>query len=933
MEERTNIKINPILFDPKSPSTLLITGVEGEATAQDDTNKKEEGHKSNKFQTFWVEDGVGCNSEETSALMLLLQQRDEANALNPKEYSSHMLSKQYRKIMLDCIEQCDERLAEQEAHSEAFKEQQEQEEEVEQRMLSAEQMELLKLTHTVAYLCEIYLLDASEVGSNSYYPSSSNSISRSSISTSGIVTADTVRYLRYCHTYSLDEYIAQQTPESELLQKEEGEQLDVINTMLNSPQPEYYCYNNNSNNNNNALSSTTTSSTTITSNIPPYWELLRKLILRGQFDTAWAVLSRHSACRRSAGNIYEQSKVAPVPTIVKEDNEAFGIIQALLLSAPLPGGRNDDNDDGLEQLLDTIHNKLDGMDLEESTEDETNLLPGIPRNAYKQWNRSSPSLDGKENNEFQVQAAMHVYKLWKIHVEQVMTMNLSVVNLLRRIPMIQTCVFDIILHTKQSFTHNDTWAERLLAELLFVQPDINKENIHIRARDWIKICTGMEVDNDQNTIEETLVQIMMEDAGSVIKALKLYGGSSGAALPTTMTALLCSLLVETGRIELSQQTFDIETELITAAASSILSSFSMQNQHDVGMALCTQFLKPHVIPENPIVTAYLAEVLSHHFPEADAEVIGLLEHCRDAVSRGSRRIFDACDSLVFSRGLQHEKRGDFPKAVTMIMRGLEFASHFGSEMIENDQDPQNQHFASSYTRTICFRRLTSICANLATRILELTSACLFSANEEDSFCLTELLKESVHMKDIISSDDISRLVSFDPSICLFQYVVDVGWNFVHGDYHLAAMGIINCLKEQRDVDGSVIILANERLFGYLLSIAYKILTTEDETPLSKALASFDVQGMRVLFCRMTQYSSHEDDTGNTTTTDVRMSRLHEDITEESMRLALGKGLMRAFIVQNKKNAEKSRKGLNQELDDSHAWKTPQGMDQLLGPSL
>jgi hypothetical protein len=64
-----------------------------------------------------------------------------------------------------------------------------------------------------------------------------------------------------------------------------------------------------------------------------------------------------------------------------------------------------------------------------------------------------------------------------------------------------------------------------------------------------------------------------------------------------------------------------------------------------------------------------------------------------------------------------------------------------------------------------------------------------------------------------------------------------------------------------------------------------------------------------------------------------MSKLHEDISEESMRLALGKGLMRAFIVQNQKNAEKTRKGSNQEKDVRHAWKTTQGMDQLLGPSL
>lgn len=878
--------ISPIIFDPKSPSTLIFTGAKGESKFQP--------------QTFLADDGVGCNSEETSALMLLLQQRDEANALSPlKEHSPcQRLSKQYRNIMLDCIEQCELRLSQADQHQND-----------EATLLSTEQMELLKLTHTIAYLCEIYLLDASD-SYNVLEQSEFNASSSSSTTTSGIVTADTIRYLRYCHTDPLNEYIAQRIPDTEWKEGDGEEHLDLINTMLNSQQPEYYCHNGSSTH----------------SNTLPYWELLRKLILRGLFDTAWAVLSRHSACRRSFDHIYGQSKVSTVPSIVREDQEAFEIIQAMLLSAPLPGGRCDDDDSGLELLLES-NLMSDGM-IGVWEEDETaTLLPGIPRNAYKQWNVNT-FMSGEED-EFQVQAAMHVYKLWKLHVEQVMTTNLSVVNLLRRIPMIQTCVFDIILHTKRSFTDDDTWAERLLAELLFVQPDINKENVHVRARDWMKICAGMDVEQDTKTIEEILVQIMMEDAGSVIKGLKLYGGSSGAALPTTMTALLCSLLVETGRIELSQQTFDIETESITAAASSILSSFSIQNQHGVGITLCTQFLKPHVVPENPIVTAYLAEVLSRHSPETDAEVIGLLEQCRDAVIRGSQRILDACDSLAFSRALQYETRGDFAKAVGLILRGLEFASSFGSDMLHGVPDPQDHHNPTIYTRTMCFRRLTVICASLASRILELMSSCLFSANENDTLSLTESLKESKHIMSIISSDDstISRLVSFDPSICLFQYVVDIGWNLVHGDNHLAALGLIHCLKERRDVNGSVIILANARLYGYLLSVAYKILTEEDEGPLSKASASFDVQGMRVLFCRMTQYSSQEDE-GN-----VKTSKLHEDITEESMRLALGKGLMRAFIVQNRIMAEKKQHELHQEMDVRHAWNTCDGMDQLLGPSL
>jgi hypothetical protein len=313
-------------------------------------------------------------------------------------------------------------------------------------------------------------------------------------------------------------------------------------------------------------------------------------------------------------------------------------------------------------------------------------------------------------------------------------------------------------------------------------------------------------------------------------------------------------------------------------------------------------------------------------------VIGLLEQCRDAVIRGSQRILDACDSLAFSRALQYETRGDFAKAVGLILRGLEFASSFGSEMLQDVPDPQDHHYPSIYTRTMCFRRLTVICASLASRILELMSSCLFSANENDTLSLTESLKESKHIMSIISSDDntVSRLVSFDPSICLFQYVVDIGWNLVHGDNHHAALGIIHCLKERRDVDGSVIILANARLYGYLLSAAYKILTVEDEEgPLSKASASFDVQGMRVLFCRMTQYSSQEEEDGD----HVKRSKLHEDITEDSMRLALGKGLMRAFIVQNRRMTEKKQHELHQEMDVCHAWNTCEGMDQLLGPSL
>lgn len=913
--------VTPIAFDPKSPSALILA-----ANSSSD---------SSQFQlhSFLAEDGVGCNNEETSALMLLLQRREESWNLPGGEArtgtagitTSTYISQTYRDVVLNCIEQCDLNLLQkQDLQSQSQQQQlrnasdgEENEEELE--FLSAQQMELLKLTHTVAYLCEVYLLRPDD-----------------DCSTSGIVTAATVRYLRYCHTYPLDQYIAQRMVLSKDHHPNQPQNdLDIMNDMLNSNQPEYYFGPDQS-------SSISATASTTTTDISPYWQLFRKLILRGQFDMAWAVLSRHSACRRSFDPTLSSSTSNPISQIQREDREAFAILQALLLSAPLPGGRSDDEDDGLGELASRKNNYEDRISMDhdqgEANDDTMTLIPGIPRQAYKLWNA---------NDDFQVQAAMHVYKNWRFHVEQVMKTNAPLTKLLRRIPILESCLFDIILRTKQSFIEDDSWAERLMAELMFVQPEIPKENVHIRASDWIKICSAADtnMEDEKDSIEEILVQIMKGDAGSVIKALKLYGGSSGAALPTTMTALLCSLLVETGRIELSQQTFDIETELIVSAASSILASFSMQNQEGVGVALCTQFLRPHAIPENPIVTAYLAEILSRHFPETDADVISLLQQCIDAVTRGSREILDACDSLVFSRSLHYEQRGELRKAVEMIVRGLEFSCSFGSEI----QDMAvKQNYTNFYSYTTCFRRLTIICANLTARVLEQMSHCLFGSDgnsEDESNILNDALKESKGIIEIISSEDVSSLVSFAPSVSLLNYVVDFGWHFFHGDYNLAAASIVDCLKERKDIDGSVIILASREFYGYFLSFAYKILSMEESSSvLSNPSASFDIQGMRVLYCRMTEFCTQDEEylgqshtksvNGSTSSVNKKKNQLQCEISVESLRLALAKGLMRAFIVQNHQLADTQRAMTSsEEPQSSKIWTTNEGMGIFLGPSL
>jgi hypothetical protein len=76
------------------------------------------------------------------------------------------------------------------------------------------------------------------------------------------------------------------------------------------------------------------------------------------------------------------------------------------------------------------------------------------------------------------------------------------------------------------------------------------------------------------------LSIMNGSAGQVVETMfSLCGGSSGAALPATMTSLLCNLLVDAGHI------------------LSLLSSFSVQEQCDVGVRTAVRLLLPHAPPK------------------------------------------------------------------------------------------------------------------------------------------------------------------------------------------------------------------------------------------------------------------------------------------------------------------------------------------------
>ena len=112
---------------------------------------------------------------------------------------------------------------------------------------------LLKMTHTVTHLSEVYLLSESL---SSYYEDGIDMVEEDPTrNTAGMVTADTVRYLRWNHMEDVVDLV-----ERGMLP--EGMDVDAL---LRLDQPEYYG-----------------STTDTNGGITPYWFLFRKLVLRGR---------------------------------------------------------------------------------------------------------------------------------------------------------------------------------------------------------------------------------------------------------------------------------------------------------------------------------------------------------------------------------------------------------------------------------------------------------------------------------------------------------------------------------------------------------------------------------------------------------------------------------------------------------------------------
>jgi len=293
----------------------------------------------------------------------------------------------------------------------------------------------------------------------------------------GYVTADTVRFLR-CHLVEVEESFFD--PE-------------LFTEMINSEYPEQF-------------------------QDHMFWRYLEKLVLRGRLERAWEFVKWHSLYRAvvetdetpgdQGMDAYQQREIA----------NAFRSLQVLLLRAPLPGGRKE----GFDHALDHEDMYDDGIEDNMEYDDDFDVMASD----FKLWevtDESSRIIAGADVPLlFSSDEAMRNFQKWKEQVSRERRTS----RLIRKIPE-----FDNIFAILQGEFTNiifDSWSEQLCSELLYKTPNLRPRNISSRA------SALMQKFASKTVTDEAILAIMDGEAGKAIDEMFINGGSSGAALPSTL---------------------------------------------------------------------------------------------------------------------------------------------------------------------------------------------------------------------------------------------------------------------------------------------------------------------------------------------------------------------------------------------------------------
>lgn len=379
------------------------------------------------------------------------------------------------------------------------------------------------------------------------------------------------------------------------------------------------------------------------------------------------------------------------------------------------------------------------------------------------------------------------------------------------------------------------------------------------------------------------------------------------------TSLLCNLLADAGCISFekdSSSSFNTQTELLLIAAESILSSFAVQEESNIGVRSVVRLLLPHAPPKRikpdasndddgestpdeifyePRISSMISEAISHHLPQSDAEARDLLKLCEEAIRLGSVRIAEACESMAFSRAVYHGSKADLGRQVHWLLRGMEVQSCW---------------LPSEYSRTVGFashRHFDALCENAAKSLISTLALNASLGDDEggDADALSVSMRVAANVVDAVLQDNaMASVLKGHVQANLLKHVVDIAVESANGNSSAVAENIIHCLKESK-IDNAVTTLASPDLYLELLHISSVILSREERSESMHLEGSqcskcaFGVDGMNVLLTRLTQVLSWD----GVMCSHPLLSKkpnLEREKYYGALRLTFCKGLTRAF---------------------------------------
>lgn len=341
--------------------------------------------------------------------------------------------------------------------------------------------------------------------------------------------------------------------------------------------------------------------------------------------------------------------------------------------------------------------------------------------------------------------------------------------------------------------------------------------------------------------------------------------------------------------------YSLKTELLLNAAFSIHSSLATEGHNDVATRLTVQFLLPHIKVKGDVrITATLVDTLEHHYPKSDAEANALLGLCRSLVQRKNIRVLDGCVSICLARYRYYLKDQRPGGAFHWLLVGMEFESlilgtrhETKKMMIDSSDNEVDSKWQRAQEAGVCHRLLVNYCLETTRGLLKE----MLGEGEEGFAVLHGRAKEMV--ATAVEETDFSTFIRSARALENMLLIANATAED-KGD-SIVANNIVALLEERADEEenGVVSSLARFSMHWDLLKLAKGVLQRDADLQSGvgnqmACTSSFDVHGMQVLLERFTIISAAKD---------MEKAPLTPEVTK-GMRLALGEGLMRAFVVEN-----------------------------------